>query len=463
MRRSSQDKISICGINFYPAGKHAKQYLHPFVVEVDETVMHKAAELAKYQSAEQNYSVSPSPTNDTPPLAIGMVSHDFDLHEEVPVKFPAENGLGWWADVSSFVIELEITHPGWPPTKSYVAGYTDRPIPKDCQSIDPNTTLFINSVFDAQHYGDQIRVEGNQVLFDPYFLSVDGDNKQLLRPSDVFSRIEILNDPILKSGSLTFTDTRTMRSVTPCFSQYTQIDPTVWAEKMFTWYSRHVQAEMEMMGNSVRRRAMQSVRFTRDKHHMAHAFMMGIANVVDGTAAGGFPYGALSRLDPVGCQNVKFAPAPVPDSETDYMGWQHKGPRTRVANHLTHSVPATMAMHGIRQVQLTIDDAGADTITGAVGIAGSIGTETLAIFKRDLKTRVVDNITALYHTPFHLEGSFDLFASSLFTLGIDGQEPEPYASPTFANALFAPVIGADRAAVEQPAEAFQQIFQQINI
>lgn len=143
------------------------------------------------------------------------------------------------------------------------------------------------------------------------------------------------------------------------------------------------------------------------------------------------------------------APHDEPYESGSYNGWQGQDMTTLWATVLSHAVPALMMETMVSSASFTMHNY---TMNGDIDIrwaavqpfARNLDNATLQDLVNALETKlrvqVARDLAPDRHINFNIMGTFDIMGESKMMISIGDQPPVPYATPTFADSLFAPVI-----------------------
>lgn len=141
-------------------------------------------------------------------------------------------------------------------------------------------------------------------------------------------------------------------------------------------------------------------------------------------------------------------PAPYVGTYTQghESGWGGVDNETLWAQILSNSVPALMMECMLKETFFTLHNHTLDnslslTFTQAVPMGRHLNSaQLLETFAYRLQHDFVRDLLAGDPRPFHIEGLFDILGESRLTIGIAGGHKKSFATPTFADNLFPPVL-----------------------
>jgi hypothetical protein len=468
---NNHNKITIKSVEFSPMGKYSQQYLRSYNMVLDS---HNAMPLEEaYQKINDEY------LND---IGVGKIrggsALSMDLAKETsnvlglscdltPVALVTPNGQGWEGNLTCFVIEMEVESMGMSKRRVVVTGYTDSPMPKDGVSFDPKMVMTINAI----HTGREIQFmtptgmekkttlhSTHQVLSNAAYTGMD-DLSVKMRPQEIFGTIDKNDLPGLY-GNVQTIDLRARYTNMPVLSNYANNVPSFWLEFVMSGYIIGKQQADEF--NTPSRKCELASRISAEASGMRDPFMYAIAHVTEGYgASASFTLEDLKKIDPEG-----FPCIPVhwkhPTEGSSFASWDMGDMVTLAAATIAQSIPAIMAKHGVRSIDFTSNNNDpvtlrVFTIHGAAGIFEFVDDETMVALVDDIHRRVIDVFSHNDAINYTLKGSFDLYGSSMFTLNLNFQGEMSYASPTFANALFTPVLAKEAKILDELAETISQI------
>jgi len=456
-----ESAIKIVSLDFYRVGKFDQQHRRSFNLRDDvlEDIVKASQVLAQDRYAD-------------PELVVPLFGERIKISPLVePVQLPTSAGNSWNDEVASFVMQLENTRLSGEVMKVYVAGYTDR-LPEENGLLDLDMRFTINSVFYIKenlgvaggppHY----RVIAHQVLHDPYVTVFSPDKHTVrMRPSEVASSMGVLT---LKSQGYDgeVYDTRSGNNYYPAFGAYATIDPSIWFQTMLDGW---IQTQHHLSSES-----FSSHHGVDDVLHMLQrelsngvvhqdAFMRQLAQVTNGRRSANF---TLDELMKIGTVDWKIHEVDNLLQNGDVnQSIDHHHPDAVAADHVIQSVPAIMAKYGIRKLAFHANNLTGDTamsdITFTPMASGQYAGDEVSTFAHGLRVRVFDVISKNNMEPYVFSGEFDLFAASHMSLDMGNRGTRVYRSPTFANAVFTPLIASSQKRLEEAGQVMLNLFDKL--
>lgn len=452
-------------------GKYSQQYLRSYNMVLDA---HNAVSLEEaYQKINDEYlnDIGVGKIRGGSALSMDLAKETSNVlglsFDSTPVVLMTPNGQGWEGNLTCFVIEMEVESMGMSKHRVVVTGYTDSPMPKDGVSFDPKMVMTINAIHTGRVVNNLISEHEvkektvlhstHQVLSNAAYMGRD-DLSVKMRPQEIFSSIDI-NVPGLYDN-VQVVDLRARYTNMPVFSNYANNVPSFWLEFVMSGYIIGKQQAEEF--NTPNRKCELASRISAEVSGMRDPFMHAIAHVTEGYgASASFTLEDLKKIDPEG-----FPCIPVhwkhPTEGSSFASWDMGDMVTLAAATIAQSIPAIMAKHGVRSIDFSSNNNDpvtlrVFTIHGAAGIFEFVDDETMVALVDDIHRRVIDVFSHNDAINYTLKGSFDLYGSSMFTLNLNFQGEMSYASPTFANALFTPVLAKEAKILDELAETISQI------
>jgi hypothetical protein len=155
-------------------------------------------------------------------------------------------------------------------------------------------------------------------------------------------------------------------------------------------------------------------------------------------------------------QNTMF---PSPEN-TQY--WHGSDGETHLATILTNSITAAMAEFGISRTYLVAtncDSAGQVSVrTMQTYFINQTHNEMqIKMFNAKLENELLPSILGMYGFA-SIEGSFSIFYGSHLNISLNGEPMIPYASPTFCDSLYSPVICPGRQTFDEVTNDVDSLF-----
>lgn len=140
----------------------------------------------------------------------------------------------------------------------------------------------------------------------------------------------------------------------------------------------------------------------------------------------------------------------------EYDGWRGNNKQTVWATIISNAVPALMMESMIKEANFTIHN---HTHSGEItfnynSVPIMLGTnlqseKLVDSFAFRMVSEIIRDLLAGDPIPFMINGYFDIIGESRVEIGIGSEPPYPFATPTFADSLFNPVLTVGTQAVEK--------------
>lgn len=365
---------------------------------------------------------------------------------------------------------------------TYVTGYTNYPGYHRVDSLnvvfDPNMKLYFDKTVSVQHVSNGVGgfrssvIDSSHLLFGEYNPSFNAGQESVamsIRPEDIFSVLEISSQTggdYYSDGRLVFAD------LMPKKSSLTNEMPGHYAAKVLSNYRDSVVNGMGGMGT------------------MPDAMQYAIGNVAEGVINedplfhaicrtlnfaedGSITYGALCTVSP-GLDTV----AALTGGESKYVhalhqrgtsaDWNASNMETLAATAMAIQVPAIMAdllLTGIAFIA-TNDTFGGEydvQVKNYQAFAKFDMTSYIQTFQQRLITSVLQSLSQNRQVKFHITAMIDMHGETRINVSMQGGHMYEYCNPTFASALFAPVMSYNKEQVFGLVKDFEQIARNLDV
>lgn len=390
---------------------------------------------------------------------------------------------GWGNKRLQFLMEVQIRSAMGVGTTQVLMGYTDYTGLSLGMEIDPNMVFTINSTVSVRHNTDMaafgnsnftISGESNHILAANDWGGVFGNqqNEFRMRPTDVFSVMTRSHINTSENGG--FLDTRNLNSAAPVKSRRTNGLAASFASSLLSNYSTAVDSgDMHMSQDEVLANARGNV---AEGTVNQDPFLRAIANNRGATPSNFFTFADLTRLDP-NVTSDQVTVVVIPNDSASKMNtgdYVHRagdtadwGAATREAQFATiigQSAPALLMSMGLMRLAFTVTngtiDAHMDWQVGAIASfsAGMDVSGNIERFFKLLEINIMRDISRNGEVQYIVRCDMRLTSDSLIELSLDGGPMIPYNLPTFADALFTPIITQSDSRAVTLAGDFQKIF-----
>lgn len=380
-------------------------------------------------------------------------------------KATLENGFG----EHRFTVMMELLYPTGGVSgglRKILTGYTDYfgviqsrtgPI------LDPMMHVYFNSLItlrDTSILGPHGMVTHTNVVGDNHILTSSGygdymtnhQPQRTLRPEDIMANLDITNNPILAGfdpGRGDF-DQRTRLTQTKTSSRDNSSRAS-YLSKTINGYTT-AQAQQASYDES-------GMLFSDAKSYVAEepmardSFLNQMISNHTFRNSGYITYGELCAMLPTFDYQVKVIEPNAKMIANEYnpgQGEQWSGTtnETIAATILSQSVPAIMTGHMLTEIVIhaTNNVIGGQhdvRVSHMRGFASGIDyTQYLTAFIERFKVEVLNDISRYNQIQYNVSATIDLMRDSHFQISLDGGPIIYYASPSFCDGLYAPVIAS---------------------
>jgi uncharacterized protein (DUF736 family) len=336
--------------------------------------------------------------------------------------------------------------------------------------------FYVNSVMQIRRT-TEITPIGNQVhsnVTDSSHILVDNNwngiyspvNEQRMRPTDVFAtmgRAHLnIDGPII--------DTRATSTQMAAKSRRTNANAACYMSQILKGYSQATTLTEYGAGND---EILNKARGMAEENQATKdPFLSAIAQIRGAQVIGNvFTFNDLLHLDP----NVESVTAaqllnPVMKSKVHSAGmtatWQGSDMETHVATILSQSVPSLLMDLALTRVVFratnrTINSAVTTAIVDAQGFISGDLTRQLDTFLLRLEHEILRDISHDNMMDYAVEMQIDLLGETWIRFSIGGNPYVDYVTPSFADALLAPVITSDDQRAVTLASDFESLSQHL--
>ncbi|MDD2879638.1 MAG: hypothetical protein PHQ58_04310 [Rhodoferax sp.] len=384
---------------------------------------------------------------------------------------------GWSTRRLRFFLEVVTEdRTGLMQTSEYIVGYTDH-----CGAIngylDPKMVFFINAVNITRTQtretplGTQVHhnlIDASHVLVNNDYQGIYHQNQiYTMRPEDVYDHIDHRELAMGLDGFAM--DGRTKLTGNATKSQRVNGIASAYMADLLNSY-----LQVSRDGTQADQRTMlQNARMTVESATVSSdPFMSFIRGKYGMTGGDHFTYRDLVDLDP-GVEQIKYV-APVDQMQRGMMhytgqtaDWGSSDLTTQAATVLAQSVPGYLLQFGINKIRLfsTNMDLGMN-VTTRIGDAKSFNSgedlsRNIQAFLFRLENELLKNISMSNGISFSLELVCDLLGETWITLGLNGEPPTCYVTPSFCDALMAPVVTSNYMVLNAMANDFDTLMQDV--
>ena len=371
---------------------------------------------------------------------------------------------GWAEPRLRFV--MEITYPGFAGGEEvqYLTGYTDHvgvSALNGTAHLDPRMRLYINNSIRTRRVVEmtplgrvarQTVSDASHVLFGQYSPGFGNMHAvtHVMRPEDVFKSIE--GTPYRASGAEMF-DTRTTFAEGIKKSRRSNGVATDYLSRVMTAHRNAVEGSDHSEDLSKIMGSAQGL--VRESLVSQDAALQQFQRHADFSESNSITYGELQVLCPH-LDHVTHVTRPGGVYQTAQTGqvhqrglsehWNGTNNETIMATILSQSVPGILmdlmlTKVGIHATNQTLDGSYHVQITDARGFAEGLDlTPYLQRFRERLTHEILIGLTQNNLIDIQIQGVFDLLGESNIQISVAGGPFVPFCAPSFADALWAPVL-----------------------
>lgn len=388
---------------------------------------------------------------------------------------------GWNNKRLQFLMEVNIKSAMGVGTTQVLMGYTDYSGLSLEMSIDRNMVFTINSTLTTRkniglgamgNANFVVAGESNHILSANEFGGVFDQNPReyRMRPADVFSVMTRSHIDLSATGSL---DTRNLNTIAPVKSRRTNGLAASFAASLLTNYSTATDTgDMHKSQDEVMADARGNV---AEGTVAQDPFIRAIAHSRGTTASNFFTFGDLERLDPnvnsdqvtvvvLNGETTKMSAGDYVHSAGDTADWGGATLEAQVATVIGQSVPGLLMSLGLMRLAFAATNC---TINGnmetEIGPVASFSTGIdvsgqIEQFFKLLDITVMRDITRNGEVMYQLRCDMRLTGDSSISIALNGGPMTPFNLPTFADALFTPILTSSDQRATLLASDFKKIF-----
>lgn len=408
------------------------------------------------------------------PTALAGVANQF-IHPSAQPESKIVIPNGWAERRLRFFLEVQTeTHIGAVQTE-YISGYTEHGDLSFGNNFDPNMKFFINSIHTTRRtmmntpMGQQTMqnvINSNHVIANDQYSGVMGPNQLYrLRPEDVFTHMEAAELGQEVQGDLT--DARSFVGRKPILSRRKDGSASVFVSDVLNSYLQTARADYNMGDKSnVFESAKHAIKADNVDSDPFMSFVRGLRP--DGGAGNAFYYGDLTRLDPNVVHVTHVPPlSPTLIATQHQVGqtahWHSSDGETLFATCVAQALPGYMLEHCInkfhfrstnRDVAGVITTAAIDVKSLMTGIDMTPFVQSL-IFKLD--SELFRDLSYNNQMDYAIEVRCDLLGDTAIRISINSGPFIEYVTPSFCDALMAPVTTMNQNNVFGIAQDFDNL------
>lgn len=365
--------------------------------------------------------------------------------------------------------------------RAIVSGYTDRAEISMSNHIDPDTRFHINSVVtlqDIRERGGRKRtmvIDSSQTILGRYGDHED-DTDFLIRPSDLFSTIEVKNDP-LSDGN------ETVDTNTTCHlgTQLTKRGENTSSRYLSTLINTDVEAKAQLnsehMLNHDETRDVIATDMLSDNILRNNKFLKALSsyhrkfhkeNFITYDDIAHFSHRGMASLD----ENTDVVLMRNNNISYESEHWSGATADTVAAYQICHAIPVIMIDCLFSSIRFTIsnvnsrlDDGPEFHLDEATSFAGKdfYDRSVIRAFQSRIIREVFKPISNNGHMLVDLEVESDVGGVTRVFITIGDSGEIPYVFPTFADAMLSPVVTNDKNVGSELADTFIDIRKEVDL
>lgn len=373
---------------------------------------------------------------------------------------------GWGETRITFLMEVEIVE--WNGSKvQLIQGYSNYSgDPSYRGSIDPNCIFYINSITNLREvrvptpYGQQsiqTVASSAHVIIDRDWADAGGYNGWMqqggmnsniranMRPQDVYS---VMAQPELMRAHQGTLDFRTSNTSLPLLSQRSNGLPTDYMGKIMKGYQGAISqpASDESLYSIAIGQTAENV-VSKDKFIAKISQSIGSVNNVQ------FTFGELLQMDRTVLDRMSvIQPSNVSHGPIDFRNYSQvmtgSNAETQAAAMLFNGIPALMARFGLTALAFTATNRHQDgpqfLFANAQGYRGHDVTPSLLALQQRIQIELLDSISMHGAIDYAITAKCLITQDTHLDIALNGGQSIPFASPTYADAMFAPVVASNR-------------------
>ena len=410
---------------------------------------------------------------------VGIASDALTISSDAEEVYVPGIGTGrdWEERRFRFFLEMELeplTRYNKKRTRALIQGYTDHADLSHRDTVDPKMKMYINNVTTVQDFSDGARGTVTRVVDVSQTLLGDMSRGEdfLLRPSDVFARIENKEDAIADEMELDcMVDTRSS------FHTGTQLNDRR-SNASSNYLHKLVSSDLDAAAN-IDTRDMGIIQDNRDtlayetaggniQTIRTNKFLRALSDSNRNFKfANNFHYADLADFSTGLRELDHLTDIIIPDGygEFESQSWDGATAEVKAAAQICHLIPIIMIDCFMDSITFEVDNTdcrgdSADLIiedfTSMLG-ENVRNREHLRAFETRVKREVFDQISNNGHMSVDMSVDSEMCGITIIEISIDGDSFERYVFPSFADGLLSPVVTNDAENAEDMAEGYIEV------
>lgn len=384
---------------------------------------------------------------------------------------------GWDTKRLRFLLQISYERGGFT-MHDVILGYTDYAGVSHSLALDPQMKFHVNSVVNQRqsviatptgHKSIFQTADASHVLASQQHASVLNNTATYhLRPEDIYKVMPTV-------GSFDFdqsqdvVDLRVVNSQAPVFSKRNNSIASHYVAQMLNGYRTGAAtaygAEEEAYAGAMG--------MVKDKIVSQNVFLNKLSQLqgMGGTAT--FTLGDLRNIDP----NLDYVTKVVPLGNVQQVQrvhqagqtahWHASDAETQYAAIISQSIPAMMMDFSFAQVRfVSTNNVPGGQITTNILAANSFAQADMRhqaeLLKARIDSELIRDLTYENQIPYSITAEFDLLGQSSISISLNNQQVIEYAVPSFADAMFAPVLTTNAAITTDLSRQFNNMVCHLN-
>ena len=408
---------------------------------------------------------------------VGVASEALTISTDVEDVYVPGIGNDWDERRFRFFLEMEIepmTRYNRKRTRALIQGYTDHSELSHGDKVDPRMKMYINNITTVQDFDNGSRGTITRVVDVSQTLLGDMSRGEdfLLRPSDVFARIENKEDAIADELELDSTvDTRST------FHAGTQLNDRR-SNSTSTYLHKLVSSDLDAAAN-IDTRDTGIINDTRDtlayetsggniQTVRSNKFLRALAdNNRNFKFSNYFTYQDLAEFGD-GMRGLdRDTDIVLPDGfgEFESERWDGATAEVKAAAQVCHLIPIIMIDCFMDTVSFTVDNSDCrgdhseliiEDMTSMLGVNFQ-DRRHIRAFETRIKREVFAQISNNGHMCVDLEVDSEMCGMTIINISIDGDPAIRYTFPSFADGLLSPVVTNDIDNADDMADGYIEV------
>lgn len=466
---ATRHQISINKLWINHVGGYADQVMRPYETVATGAVIHDIENVVHGVNGQYNNSAVTG-------QMLGGVATSF-MHPQAYAGGQILIPHGWGNPRLTFLLEVE-TRTSLSTVTELIQRYTDYNDPSYSGHIDPRCTFFINSITklrEVKHH-TPFGAKSIQQVIDSSHVIVNNEwtgmsdwvskNQEIptnMRPQDIYSVLAVPQD--IREHE-TILDLRNARSNTPVLSRRTNNLSTDYVGRVLSGYQNASASPYDAEGNVFN----SAIGATQEQQLSRDPFVTALSQVTGTMAASAFTFADLQRMDPtVLDRTVVIRPQDTSMGAINYRDhsnvWTGSDAETQAAAILANGIPALMAHFGLSTLGFQATNHSVNGPEFQFTALKGFGGMDVSMYANNLAGRIQSELID-YISNYNMI-SYAISLQCIFTqdlqvqISLNGGPSIPYVNPTFADAMFAPVLSDTNTRLQEVSNDFELLVTQV--